>query len=175
MTTINQLSVPFWTVSGGTDVNDFGRVETVLARVLVLARCVLAASALAIVLVDPSKFGRMVWLAYTSLGFYSVYTVFLAIASYRLGWPVPPRLLHWADAAFYAFLLSQADVVHSMFFLFFFYPIVVASFCWGLREGLLVTAMCCALFVTIGFVTAAHTGTVSGYTLIAAAYLLAFG
>jgi signal transduction histidine kinase len=175
MTTTDHLSGLVRTVSGGAEVNDFGRVETVLARVLVLARCVLAASALAIVLVDPSKFGRMVWLAYTSLGIYSVYTVFLAIASYRLGWPVPPRLLHWADVAFYAFLLSQADVVHTMFFLFFFYPIVVASFLWGLREGLLVTVICCALFVTIGLIIAPHTGTVTGYTLIAAAYLLVFG
>ena len=175
MTTTNHLSVPVWTVFGGAEVNDFGRVETVQVRVLVLARCVLAASALAMVLVDPSNFQRMAWLTYVSLGIYSVYSVFLAMVSYRSGWPVPPRLLHWADAAFFAFLVSQADGVHSLFLLFFLYPIVVASFCWGLRDGLLVTAMCCALFVTIGLFASAQTGTVSGYTLIATAYLVAFG
>ena len=175
MTTTNYLSAPAKSVAGSAEINDFGRIETVQARVLVLARCVLAASALAFVLVDPSKFERMVWLTYASLGFYMLYTVFVAMVSYRSGWPVPPRLLHWADAAFYAFLLSQADVAHSMFYLFFLYPIVVASFCWGLREGLLVTAMCCALFVTIGLVAAAHSGSVSGYTLIAVLYLFAFG
>lgn len=175
MTSTYNLSVPAKAVSGGAGIIDFGRVETIQARALVLARCALAASALAMVLVDPSKFGRMGWLTYTSLGLYSAYAIFLAIGSYRLGWPVPPRLLHWADAAFYAFLLSQADGAHSMFFLYFFYPILVASFCWGLREGLLVTAMCCALFVTIGMVTSAPTSTVSGYTLIAAVYLFAFG
>ena len=144
-------------------------------RSIVLWRCVLAAAAVAMVLMDPSKHGGMVWLTYVSLGFYSVYAVFLAIVSYRLGWPVPPRLLHWADAAFYAFLLSQADGAHSMFFLLFLYPILVASFCWGLREGLLVTAMCCALYVTISIATAVPAGTVRGYTLIAACYLFAFG
>ena len=169
------LSVPVNAVPGGAEVSDFGRVETVQARALVLSRCMLAASVLAMVLVDPSKFGRMVWLTYMSLGFYSVYAVFLAIVSYRLGWPVPPRLLHWADAAYYAFLLTLADGSHSMLYLFFFYPILVASFCWGLREGLLVTAMCCALYVTIGMVTAAQASTVPGYTLITAVYLFAFG
>lgn len=167
--------MPVKPVADSAEVKDFGRVETVQTRVLVLARCVLAASALAIVLVDPSRFGQMVWLTYISLGLYSVYAVFLAIVLYRLGWPLPPRLLHWADAAFYAFLLSQTDGAYSMFFLLFFYPIVVASLSWGLREGLLVTAMCCALFVTIGLVTTAQTSTVSGYTLIAAVYLFVFG
>lgn len=175
MTTTYNLSVPVKTVSDATEVNDFGRVETVQARALVLSRCVLAASALALVLVDPSNFGPMIWLTYASLGFYSVFAVLLAILSYRLGWPVPPRLAHWADAAFYAFLLTQADWAYGLFFLFFFYPILVASFCWGLREGLFVTAACCAVFGTIGMIEVARGGAMPGYTLIAAIYLFAFG
>jgi hypothetical protein len=115
MTTTHNLPIPAKPNSDGAEAIDFGRIETVQVRVLVLARCVLAASALAMVLVDPSNFQRLAWLTYASLGIYSVYSVFLARVSYRSGWPVPPRLLHWADAAFFAFLLSQADGVHSLF------------------------------------------------------------
>src|SRR5688572_23448063 len=80
--------------------------KSVDARMLVLLRCVLAFSALVILLADPSRFGQSALFTYLSLGLYCVYTVFIALVSQRLRWPVPPRALHWADVAFYAFLIA---------------------------------------------------------------------
>jgi signal transduction histidine kinase len=151
-------------------------VKSVDARMLVLLRCVLAFSALVILLADPSRFGQSALFTYLSLGLYCVYTVFIALISQRLRWPVPPRALHWTDVAFYAFLIALTGGTSAFFFLFFFYAILVASFGWGSREGMLVTIASSILFATaeLTFVPAidqrAHAGG-----LIQAAYLLVFG
>ncbi len=143
---------------------------------LVLLRCVLGISAFAVVLIDPPKFGRLVGLTYFALGAYCAYTVLLAAISYRLDWPAPPRALHWADVVFYSFLIALTGGTSSFFFLFFFYSIMVASFCWGFREGMLVTVASSVLFtaVELGF-SGINGHNDHGNTLVPAAYLLIFG
>lgn len=148
-------------------------VETIDARMLVLLRCVLAFSALLVVVIDPPPIGRLVELAYFGVGLYCAYTVLLAAISYRLGWPAPPRALHWADVVFYSFLIALTGGMSSIFFLFFFYSIMVASFCWGSREGILVTFASSALFVAVGLGSPEARG--QGISLVPAAYLLIFG
>jgi len=151
-------------------------VETIDARMLVLLRCVLGVSALAVVLIDPPKFGRLVGLTYFALGAYCAYTVLLAAISYRLEWPAPPRALHWADVVFYSFLIALTGGTSSFFFLFFFYSIMVASFCWGFREGMLVTVASSVLFTAVELSFAQVNGQYEhGNTLVPAAYLLIFG
>jgi signal transduction histidine kinase len=151
-------------------------IKSVDARMLVLLRCVLAFSALAIVLAEPSRFGQFPFLTYLSLGLYCVYTVLVALIAYRLQWPVPPRALHWADVAFYTFLVALTGGASGFFFLFFFYAILVASFGWGSREGMLVTIVSSVLFATVGFSFGqAVDQQVHGGELIQAAYLLVFG
>jgi len=151
-------------------------IKSVDARMLVLLRCVLAFSALLILLAEPSRFGKSVLLTYLSLGLYCVYTVLIALISQRLQWPVPPRALHWADVAFFAFLIALTGGTSGFFFLFFFYAILVASFGWGSREGMLVTVASSILLAAteLTFTQAinhrAHAGG-----LIQAAYLLVFG
>jgi signal transduction histidine kinase len=140
---------------------------------LVLLRCVLGFSALAVLLVHPPKIGRLVELAYFGVGMYCAYTVLLAAISYRLEWPAPPRALHWADIVFYCFLIALTGGTTSIFFLFFFYAIMVASFCWGFGEGMLVTIASSILFVAIGIGSPEVSG--QGNTLVPAAYLLIFG
>lgn len=151
-------------------------VETIDARMLVLLRCVLGFSAFAVVLIDPPKFGRLVELTYFALGSYCAYTVLLAAISYRLDWPAPPRALHWADVVFYSFLIALTGGTSSFFFLFFFYSIMVASFCWGSREGMLVTVASSVLFTTVELSFSEVNGHYDrGNTLVPAAYLLIFG
>jgi signal transduction histidine kinase len=151
-------------------------VESIDARMLVLLRCVLGVSALAVVLIDPPKFGRLVGLTYFALGAYCAYTVLLAAISYRLDWPAPPRALHWADVVFYSFLIALTGGTSSFFFLFFFYSIMVASFCWGFREGMLVTVASSVLFTVVELSFAQVNGQYEhGNTLVPAAYLLIFG
>ena len=148
-------------------------VDTIDARMLVLLRCLLGFSALLVVVVDPPQIGRLVELAYFGVGLYCAYTVLLAAISYRLGWPAPPRALHWADVVFYSFLIALTGGTNSIFFLFFFYSIMVASFCWGSREGILVTVASSALFVMVGLGSPDSIG--QGNTFVPAAYLLIFG
>jgi signal transduction histidine kinase len=151
-------------------------VETIDARMLVLLRCVLGFSALLVILVDPPQIGRLVELAYFGVGMYFAYTVLLAAISYRLDWPAPPRALHWADVVFYTFLIALTGGTGSIFFLFFFYSIMVASFCWGFREGILVTLASSALFTAVELSYPGVYGEQTrGYTLVPVAYLLIFG
>src|SRR3970282_492994 len=96
-------------------------VETIDARMLVLLRCVLGFSALAVVIVDPPSIGRLVELTYFAVGLYCAYTVLIATISHRLEWPAPPRALHWADVVFYSLLIALTDGTGSVFFLFFFF------------------------------------------------------
>jgi len=151
-------------------------VENIDARMLVLLRCVLGFSAFAVVLIDPPKFGRLVGLTYFALGAYCAYTVLLAAISYRLEWPAPPRALHWADVVFYSFLIALTGGTSSFFFLFFFYSIMVASFSWGFREGMLVTVASSVLFTAVELSFSEVNGHYAhGNTLVPAAYLLIFG
>lgn len=117
---------------------------------LVLMRCLLAFSALAIIWIDPAEPTRLVELTYASLALYCAYSAGLAYASYRSGWPAPARMLHWVDVVFFAALVSLTEGTSSIFFYFFFFSILVASFGWGFREGLSVTAASFALFTTVG-------------------------
>ena len=117
-----------------------------------------------------------VGLTYFALGAYCAYTVLLAAISYRLEWPAPPRALHWADVVFYSFLIALTGGTSSFFFLFFFYSIMVASFCWGFREGMLVTVASSALFAAVEVNFSEVNGHYDhGNLLVPAAYLLIFG
>jgi signal transduction histidine kinase len=176
MTPAYDSSVSVKTAAGFARSGTTHGVETIDARMLVLLRCVLGFSALAVVLIDPPKFGRLVGLTYFALGAYCAYTVLLAAISYRLDWPAPPRALHWADVVFYSFLIALTGGTSSFFFLFFFYSIMVASFCWGFREGMLVTVASSVLFTAVELSFAQVNGQYEhGNTLVPAAYLLIFG
>lgn len=176
MTTYESSAAATKPGSGLTHAGAVSGVKSVDARMLVLLRCVLAFSALAILLAAPPRFGHAALFAYLSLGVYCVYTVFISLISQRLRWPVPPRALHWADVAFYAFLIALTGGTSGFFFLFFFYAILVASFGWGFREGMLVTIASSVLLAAaeLSFAQATDHRTPGG-GLVQAAYLLVFG
>ena len=151
-------------------------VEAVDARMLALMRCVLAFSALAIIWIDPLEPARLVELTYGSLAAYCLYSAAIALRAYLADWPPPERALHWLDVAFYAYLVALTEGTSSIFFQFFLFAILVASFSRGFREGFSVTAASVALFLTVG-VFFAPTGTEFelNRTLIRAVYLFALG
>jgi len=141
------------------------------ARMLILLRCVLAFSAFAIVAAPSAALSVNLWI-YAPLAVYSAYSLILAYVWYRLDWPVTPRTLHWVDVLVYAYLVAIMGTSEGYFFLFFFYPILVSSFSWGFREGVLVTLVSTVLFATAGLIEgeAAHR-----HVLIPASGLLLFG
>jgi len=150
--------------------------EAVEPRVLVLSRCLLAFSALAIFWIDPSGPTLGVEWTYVSLAAYCVYSVMLAVASHGANWPAPHRSLHWIDLFFYAWLVAVSGGAFLFYFAFFFYSILVASFVWGSKEGVLVTLVSVVLFGLIGLnvTPVLHQSDVSG-VLIRAVFLFVFG
>jgi len=150
--------------------------ETVEPRALVLSRCLLAFAALTILWIDPSgPTPRMEW-TYASLAVYCVYSVVVAVASHAAHWPAPHRSLHWIDLSFYAWLVAVSGGAFLFYFAFFFYSILVASFVWGSKEGVLVTLVSVALFGTIGLnVSPALTEADVSGVLIRAVFLFVFG
>lgn len=141
------------------------------SRMLVLLRCVLALSAFSIV-AAPSE-GRPfdIWL-HGPLAFYCVFSILVSIEWTRRDWPDTPRLLHWADVLFYIDFIAMLGTTQSYFILFFFYPILVASFSWGFREGVLVTLVSTVLYATVGLVEGVSQ---KGDVLIASMGLMVFG
>ena len=150
------------------------RVESVESRVLILSRCLLAFAALTILWVDPSGQSRLVEWTYISLAGYCVYSVVLALIAHSWDWPPPHRCLHWIDLLFYAWLVAVSGGAFLFYFAFFFYSILVASFVWGTKEGLLVTVSSVVLFTAIGLNVLAGYFEVSG-VLIRSVFLFVFG
>gem|GEM_PF-151516 len=153
-------------------------VETVNARILTLVRCVLAFSALAIIWIDPSEPARWVALTYSSLALYCAYSVALAVI--HVGgvgrWPASGRALHWLDIFFFAYLMALTEGTSSIFFYFFIFAIMAASFSRGFGEGLAVTLASLILFVVVGLnFSPQGTGFELNRTLLRLVYLFIFG
>lgn len=161
---------------GGNAKHRSGQVEAVDARMLALMRCVLAFSALAIILSDPLEPQRLVELTYGSLALYCIYSTILALLAYRADWPPPARVLHWLDVLFYAYLVALTEGTSSIFFQYFLFAILVASFSRGFREGFAVTVVSCVLFVSVEvFFAPAGAAPELERTLIRAVYLFVLG
>ncbi len=133
------------TISGSTD-----------KRMIAIMRLVLASSALLIICLDPSEPDRLVRVTYTALILYTLYSLLLLILTLRSDQILSSlgRLYHWIDIGWYLLLIALSSGTSSIFFYFFFFSILVASFRWGFREGLLVTVVSTLLFTIIGYVTA---------------------
>lgn len=138
------------------------------SRMHILLRCLLGFSAFAIV-AGTSDSGSLFTLAYAHLVIYCAFNVIVALMWYKRDWPTMPRAFHWIDTLFYAYLVALSGSTENYFFLFFFYPILVASFSWGFREGVMVTLVSTILFATVGLIADQSS------TIIPACALLLFG
>jgi signal transduction histidine kinase len=117
-------------------------------------------------------------LTYASFATYCIYSIVVAVISYRFGWQTPPKMLYWFDVYCFAWLVALAYPSDSMLYQCFFYPIFVASFTKGFREGFFVTFAAFVLFFAIGLVfalTGGQFGFSHSNTLIRADYLLVVG
>ena len=125
------------------------QVESVDAKMVGLMRCVLAFSALIIIFIDPTEPARLVTLTYASLLFYCAYSTALLFIKRKTRLLVPSRATHWIDVCFYLYLVALTEATISIFFFFLFFPILVASFSRGYREGLLVTSTATVLSIIV--------------------------
>ena len=114
-------------------------------------RLTLAASALLIIWFDPSKPDRFAVVTYVTLFLYTIYSLFVYLASIRSAGLVPIRFLHWIDLAWYVLLISLSGGIDSVFFFFFFFAILTASFARGFSWGLRVTIISTLLFTLLSY------------------------
>src|SRR5262245_51295348 len=112
-----------------------------------IMRCLLVLVALVVVYVDPAQ-TAWVELTRVSLAVYALYSALLCVGSFRGA--VVPRVQPWLDVLFYAYLVALTHGSGSIFFHFFFFPIVAASFSRGFREGFALMMVAVLSFATIG-------------------------
>ena len=106
------------------------------ARMVAQMRCVLAFAGLAFMLIDPGTRPGMGVPAYAALVGYCLWaTVLLYWTTRPDAGTLPPRVAHWGDVLFCAYLVTLTEGIHSIYFSFFIYSILVASFSRGFREG----------------------------------------
>ena len=147
-------------------------------RMIAIMRLVLASSALLIIYLDPSEPDRLVQVTYAALILYTLYSLLLLVLTLRGGDFIGSlgKLSHWIDVGWYLLLISLSSGTSSIFFFFFFFSILVASFRWGFREGLLVTVASTLLFTIIGYATATRGPDFElNRFLLRSTYLLALG
>lgn len=164
----------------GSDGSDFGdgysAIESVDRRTVSLLRLLLASAAFFITLIDPSVPERFLGLAYLLLAGYCLYSLYLYFLVLRGTYIIPVHLTHWVDVGWYSLFVAVSNGSSSIYFFFFFFAILVASFRWGYKEGVYVTAVSTVIFITVGYF-----GTLAGEAfelnrfLIRPLYLCVFG
>src|SRR5687767_9629495 len=130
---------------------EVSQVEAVDRRTVTLLRILLAVAALTVTFIDPSEPQRFVEISYGLLIGYGLYSTMLFIAVRHGRTPIPVRWIHWIDVAWFAILIALSNGPSSIFFFFFLFPILVASFRWGFAEGMRVTGVCTVLFIILAF------------------------
>lgn len=129
-------------------------------RMISAMRVALAASALLIIWIDPSEPDQFLSGTYVTLSLYTLYSVFIYVASIRGSRILPIRFLHWIDLAWYVLLISLSGGTNSVFFFFFFFAILVASFGRGFSWGLRATIISTLLFTILSYLIIPAQGTV---------------
>jgi|SRR5882672_5303086 len=176
MSIADRLSEHVGSASGRLSSKPVLIAEVVNVRTLALLRCVLAFLGLLIICAGPWELRQSAILTYGPLALYSFYSVIVVLQAYKSGWSAPPMITYWADVFFYAYAIAITGGAYSFFFLFFFYPILVSSFSWGFRQGMLVTTASAILLIVVELMFSPAERTLeTGGTLINATYLFVFG
>jgi len=126
------------------------------ARVIALGRAMLAAVFLLAIWLDHSEPTQMAMETYAVLILYLVFSVGLALVTWR-NWWADARLAmpaHLIDMAAFAFICFSVSGYTSPFFLVFVLPLMSAAIRWGWRETGLTALALVLLFLTGGLLVA---------------------
>ena len=114
-------------------------------------RVVLGTAALLIVLMeDPVPPLSWAIPTYIALVLYCLYGLVVYHLSIRRNPVVAHKLIPWLDLFWYLPLIAFASNTNNVFYYFFFFSIVVASFSWGLTDGLRLTLASAAIYTVVG-------------------------
>lgn len=121
-----------------------------------LMRLILAVAALLIIYIDPAEPDRYVSVTYGALLLYVLYSavIFVLVASHNPLARMIRLWAYWADVGWYTMLIALSSGTNSIFFIFYYFSILVASFRIGFTSGLRVTITSSLLFTVVGYVTA---------------------
>lgn len=162
--------------TGFSKLRDLPPAESVDKRTVSILRMLLAGAALLIMSIDPSGPPQRVNLAFAVLTCYCLYSLCLYLLNARSKLLIPVRLTHWFDIAWYSLLIALTGGAISIFFFFYLFPILIASFRWGLKEGIRVIGACTTLFIIVGYFTYSSDDAFElNRFLIRPLYLLVFG
>jgi signal transduction histidine kinase len=117
-------------------------------RLIAGMRVVLGTSALLIILLDPRSLSRALP-TYITLVLYALYGLLIYHLSIRRNPIVARRIVPWLDLVWYVPLIAFASSPNYLFYYFFFFSIIVASFSWGLSDGLRVTLASAAIYTIV--------------------------
>ena len=144
-------------------------------RLIAAMRVVLGTSALLVVLMQPMRTQRWIIPAYIALALYSLYGLLIYHLSVRRNPIVANKLIPWLDLLWYLPLIAFTLKENSIFYFFFFFSIIVASFSWGLNEGLRLTLASAGVYTVIGVVSGYGEPIDLNRLLLPAIGLLIFG
>ncbi len=144
-------------------------------RLIAGMRVVLGTSALLVVLIDSME--ARVWATpiHLTLALYSLYGLLVYHLSVRRNPIVAHKLVPWLDLLWYLPLVAFTSGTNSNFYYFFFFSIIVASFSWGLTDGLRLTLASAAIYTIIGVLAPGNRPVELNRLLLAPIGLLIFG
>src|SRR6185295_16293890 len=111
---------------------------------------------------------------YVALILYSFYGLLVYHLSVLPDPLVAHRLIPWLDMLWYLPLIAFTSNTNSLFYYFFFFAIIVASFTWGLNDGLRLTLASAAIYTIVALAVAPHERSLD-QLLMAPIGLLIFG
>ncbi len=145
-------------------------------RLIAGMRVVLATSALLVVLLKPIQDLRWAIPAYTVLILYSLYGLLVYHLSVRRKAAVAHKVIPWLDLVWYLPLIFFTSHTTNLFSYFFFFAIIVASFSWGLTDGLRITLASAVTYTIVALLSAPAGKTIAlNRVLLAPIGLLIFG
>ncbi len=143
-------------------------------RLIAGMRVVLGTSALLVVLIESMEARLWATPIHLTLAFYSLYGLVIYHLSVRRNPGVAHKVIPWLDLLWYLPLVAFSTGANSSFYYFFFFSIIVASFTWGLTDGLHLTLASAAIY-TIVTVIASSRPIAVNRLLLAPIGLLIFG
>lgn len=118
-------------------------------RLIAGMRVVLGTSALLVVILESMKLRPWATPTHVVLVLYSLYGLLVYHLSVRRNPLVAHKLIPWLDLVWYVPLIAVTSGTNSTFYYFFFFSIIVASFSWGLTDGLRLTLASAAVYTIV--------------------------
>ena len=112
----------------------------------------LASAGLLVTIIDAYDGAGSLTLTAT-LALYTLYSAITVLLSIRFSHLVPVRYMHWLDMVWFLVITAFSNGSGSIFFSYFFFAILVASFGWGYLSGLRITLVSTILFTAVAIFT----------------------